>query len=351
MALFGWSRRGERQDALENVIGPTTSLRGHIKSDGGARIDGRFEGRIEVAGNVVVTEKGHVVGDIFARDVTIGGTVEGNVEGAGRLEILATGKLFGDVTAAAILIDDGGLFEGISRMRGAARPALPAPAEALPALEEVVIDLDRRPGSPSGTAPADPLEGSARTVDEAADIPEGTEPAADAGAPEAVQPPTEAGPAPDPEPPDAPDAATESAVETASAAPPRLSKVAARLVAENGLDASAIRGTGHRGMITKADVRRALAAKRREDAAARRARRAESEDRAESMAETDPPSEAADSAASDVLDLSALNIEPVIPDTAQRATAETRSASRPAASPTAKRAGERRGGRRGKRRP
>lgn len=145
MGLFTRRSRMLQNDVLDTVIGPSATWRGTLRSDGGVRVEGRFEGCIEVAGNVVVAESGMVDGDIIARDVIIGGIVRGDVEGAGRLEVLSTGQLIGDITVSSFMIDEGGLFEGISRLKGAASArtkALPAPMEAMPELPDVVIAVD-----------------------------------------------------------------------------------------------------------------------------------------------------------------------------------------------------------------
>lgn len=145
MGLFSRRSRMLQNDVLDTVIGPSATWRGTLRSDGGVRVEGRFEGCIEVAGNVVVAESGMVDGDIIARDVIIGGIVRGDVEGAGRLEVLSTGQLIGDITVSSFMIDEGGLFEGISRLKGAASArtkALPAPMEAMPELPDVVIAVD-----------------------------------------------------------------------------------------------------------------------------------------------------------------------------------------------------------------
>lgn len=154
MGLFARRTRLLQNDVLDTVIGPSATWCGTLRSDGGVRVEGRFEGCIEVAGNVVVTESGMVDGNIVARDVVIGGIVRGDVEGAGRLEVLSTGQLIGDITVASFMIDEGGIFEGISRLQGAASArmkALPAPLEAAPELPDVVIAVGRAKGNANGT--------------------------------------------------------------------------------------------------------------------------------------------------------------------------------------------------------
>jgi cytoskeletal protein CcmA (bactofilin family) len=83
----------------ETSIGPNTSIIGMLKSDGDIRIDGSFEGEIEVLGNVIVGETGRVIASITATNIHISGAVKGDMSAQDRLEISETGKLWGDVTA------------------------------------------------------------------------------------------------------------------------------------------------------------------------------------------------------------------------------------------------------------
>jgi len=87
---------------VETVIGPTTSFRGHLRCDGGVRIDGLFEGTIETTGNVVIGEKAKVLADIVAQNVSISGAVKGNIT-ARRVELLSTGHIWGDIKVASFL--------------------------------------------------------------------------------------------------------------------------------------------------------------------------------------------------------------------------------------------------------
>jgi len=165
MGLFGRDARGTQHDALENIVGPSSTMHGTIRSDGGIRIDGTFEGVIEVAGNVVIGEGARVVADITGRNITVGGAVKGNIDGTGRLEILSTGQVFGDIAVSSVMIDEGGLFQGSSRMRGLDQLALAAPPGAT--------------GEAPATNPATPAaKPDARTVDvEARPIRQAREPA------------------------------------------------------------------------------------------------------------------------------------------------------------------------------
>jgi len=158
MGLFSLVLRRPAQsagnDVVETVVGPSATFTGTIRCDGGVAIKGRFEGIVEVGGNVVIGRDAIVAANIAGKDVVVGGMVKGNIESSGRIEILSTGQVFGDLTASAIMIDEGGMFQGISRMRGAVNPSrtLAAPRDAAPPpRENVIIDLTggRTNGAPN----------------------------------------------------------------------------------------------------------------------------------------------------------------------------------------------------------
>ena len=103
---------------IETVIGSNANFKGTVQSDGGMRIDGIFEGNIELAGNLVIGESGKVIADIKAQNVSVSGAIKGTVNATGRLEILSTGKVWADISVASFLIDEGGFFRGQSVMPG-----------------------------------------------------------------------------------------------------------------------------------------------------------------------------------------------------------------------------------------
>lgn len=126
-------------EKIETVIGPTADFNGHLKSDGGVRIDGAFEGLIETAGNVIIGEGAKVLADVNAKNVSVAGSVKGNITANGRLEILSTGRVWGDIQVASFLIDEGGVFRGQSLMQSGDGPLMiDAPhLDPLPAAETV----------------------------------------------------------------------------------------------------------------------------------------------------------------------------------------------------------------------
>ena len=119
---------------IETVIGPTANFKGTVQSDGGLRIDGVFEGSIQLAGNLIIGESGKVIAEVNAQNVSVAGALKGTVKAVGRLEILSSGRVWGDISVASFLIDEGGFFRGQSIMPGEPdMPMLEAPAPAAPA--------------------------------------------------------------------------------------------------------------------------------------------------------------------------------------------------------------------------
>ncbi len=102
---------------FETVIGANTALKGELKSEANVRIDGTFDGSIDVSGNVMIGETAHITADIRAYNLSIAGAVHGNVIGH-RIQIQRTGRIWGDLSAASIVTEDGAFLEGKITMNG-----------------------------------------------------------------------------------------------------------------------------------------------------------------------------------------------------------------------------------------
>ena len=108
--------RSASKDPIENVLGPSLTIRGDLTADGGFRIDGTIEGNVESKAAIVVGESGVVRGDLRGTDIVVAGQISGNVICTGHLEILAKGRIEGDIDARSVRVETGGVFRGTSRM-------------------------------------------------------------------------------------------------------------------------------------------------------------------------------------------------------------------------------------------
>jgi cytoskeletal protein CcmA (bactofilin family) len=111
---------------IETVLGQGISIQGVLTGKGGVRIEGTFEGKIDIEGPLVIGEQGKVVAEeIRAPSVVAGGTVQANVI-ADRVQVLRTGRLYGDVTTANLSTEEGGFLKGTIHMPESKDTAAPA---------------------------------------------------------------------------------------------------------------------------------------------------------------------------------------------------------------------------------
>ncbi len=114
--------QGARQPVgFETVLGANTTLKGDLTSKANVRIDGTFDGGLEIEGNILIGETAHVTADIHARNITIAGAVRGDVSGQ-KVVVARTGRVWGDIHATALTTEEGAFIDGKITMIG--HPAL-----------------------------------------------------------------------------------------------------------------------------------------------------------------------------------------------------------------------------------
>ena len=131
-------------ERVTSVLGPGVVWKGSLSGSGGIRIEGAFEGDINLRGLLVVGETGRVTCEnLRANLVIVAGAVRGNIT-AEKIEIRSTGRVWGDVVTAAFSTEEGAFLRGQIRMEdkvelGAAPPEDAAPQSGGPASEENLV--------------------------------------------------------------------------------------------------------------------------------------------------------------------------------------------------------------------
>ncbi|MBM4423494.1 MAG: polymer-forming cytoskeletal protein [Chloroflexi bacterium] len=100
---------------ITSVIGSGSSFKGDIVTEGGARIDGAFEGSLMVKGPLVIGENARIVANISADSVSVAGSVKGNIT-AKKVDIMRTGRIYGDLITGAFTTEEGGFLRGQVKM-------------------------------------------------------------------------------------------------------------------------------------------------------------------------------------------------------------------------------------------
>ena len=103
-------------DPSVSVLARDDSFSGRWIITGEGQVLGDFEGRIECAGDLLIGVGSQVNATIKGNDITISGAVHGNVTAFGRLKITSSGRLEGDATAAALIVQEGGVHHGTTRV-------------------------------------------------------------------------------------------------------------------------------------------------------------------------------------------------------------------------------------------
>ncbi len=130
--MFG--KEGEQlpgEGKMNSVIAKGCKINGTIVvSEGTLRIDGEFEGTVQVPDTLVIGKDGRVKAEIKVKNAVVGGTVVGNIDAKEKIELQAGSRLEGDIKTTRLVIDEGVFFEGNCKMspgtespRAEARPA------------------------------------------------------------------------------------------------------------------------------------------------------------------------------------------------------------------------------------
>ncbi len=101
---------------LDTIVGQGTVFEGNITIDGSARIDGKFKGKIEAKGTVVVGKNGKVEGDVIAKNAVIGGEVKGTIKVQDRVEFETGARFDGEVYCKTLVVQEGVTFDGSCSM-------------------------------------------------------------------------------------------------------------------------------------------------------------------------------------------------------------------------------------------
>ncbi|HTO44724.1 MAG TPA: polymer-forming cytoskeletal protein [Burkholderiales bacterium] len=176
-AGFGAPRPAPTEDAEPAkipVLGKTLVFRGELTAEEDVILQGRVEGSIRHARNLIIGPDGSVMGDVYASHLTVEGLVEGDLHCSEAVVVRATAQVRGNIFAPRVGIMEGATFNGRVEMdpnaaatqAAGARPAARQPAAAA------------RATAASPPVPARPGGSAANASARAAGSPAGAQPAA-----------------------------------------------------------------------------------------------------------------------------------------------------------------------------
>jgi cytoskeletal protein CcmA (bactofilin family) len=103
-------------ERITSVLGAGMIWQGSLTGSGGVRIEGTYDGKIELNGMLVVGDTGRVTcEDLRAVSVIVAGVVRGNIT-AQKVEIRSSGRIWGDVVTVSFSTEEGAFLRGQIRM-------------------------------------------------------------------------------------------------------------------------------------------------------------------------------------------------------------------------------------------
>lgn len=126
-----------RQSDLNGFLDSGSDVHGELRFQTSFRVDGRFTGNVSSDGDLIVGEGGEIEGEVRVGQAFISGTVRGTLRASRKVQISSLGRVYAEIETAALVIEDGALFEGrCSMSRDGARASTPPKLLAAKATRE-----------------------------------------------------------------------------------------------------------------------------------------------------------------------------------------------------------------------
>jgi cytoskeletal protein CcmA (bactofilin family) len=109
-------------EASLSIIAAGMRITGDIETTGTLKIDGRIEGSVAGARQLMLGRSGAIHGNVHAGEVVIGGAVHGAITADERLELQGSAVVDGDIETKSIVVLEGARINGAVRMQDAGVP-------------------------------------------------------------------------------------------------------------------------------------------------------------------------------------------------------------------------------------
>ncbi len=99
--------KADPEELPDAYVGPGVSLQGELEFPNLLHVDGKFEGKINSSGRIVVGPEGHVKADLRLAEAFISGKIEGDIFVKERLVLRGRAEVYGNITAPIVSVDEG----------------------------------------------------------------------------------------------------------------------------------------------------------------------------------------------------------------------------------------------------
>ena len=98
--------------SINTLIGNGSFVKGDLKVNGFIRIDGDIDGNLETDGNVIISEKARIHGNISAKSIIVGGIIIGDITAKEGIKLLSSSAVIGNIITHKIQMEDKVVFHG-----------------------------------------------------------------------------------------------------------------------------------------------------------------------------------------------------------------------------------------------
>ena len=111
-----FKKQNKPQNRIDSLIGAGTKISGSVSFVGGLRVDGEILGDVVASGDeastLVISEPGHITGEIHVSHLVVNGTIDGPVHASEFMELQAKSRIMGDVHYSRLEMHLGAVIEG-----------------------------------------------------------------------------------------------------------------------------------------------------------------------------------------------------------------------------------------------
>lgn len=111
-----FKKQNKPQNRIDSLIGAGTKISGSVSFVGGLRVDGEILGDVVATGDeastLVISEPGHITGEIHVSHLVVNGTIDGPVHASEFMELQAKSRITGDVHYNRLEMHLGAVIEG-----------------------------------------------------------------------------------------------------------------------------------------------------------------------------------------------------------------------------------------------
>ena len=109
---------GRRDKVEQKILDVDASMQGTLvfKDAVNLRINGSFEGKLDIKGSLTIGENASIRADITGEEIIIGGKVTGNIIAKKQLKIFSRAHIVGDVQTPVLSVESGAILQGKCQM-------------------------------------------------------------------------------------------------------------------------------------------------------------------------------------------------------------------------------------------